>query len=69
MARELQQLVKSRLSPYKYPRRVHFVDALPRDTVGKVRAGVVKSWVTDGVPTAAASPEQPPSRTASGGHP
>lgn len=37
LARELQDLVKSRLSPYKYPRHVEFVDALPRDDVGKVK--------------------------------
>jgi 2-aminobenzoate-CoA ligase len=59
LARELQSLVKNRLSPYKYPRRVHFIDALPRDSVGKVRGGVVKGWASDGSPTPAASSAQP----------
>ena len=34
---ELQDLVKRELAPYKYPRRVEFIDALPRDAVGKVQ--------------------------------
>ncbi len=37
LRRELQDLVKRELSPYKYPRRVEFVAALPRDHVGKVQ--------------------------------
>jgi 2-aminobenzoate-CoA ligase len=39
---DLQELVKRELSPYKYPRRVEFVDALPRDPVGKVQSRVLK---------------------------
>ncbi|RYC03581.1 AMP-binding protein [Nocardioides zhouii] len=34
---ELQDHVKGRLAPYKYPRAVHFVDALPRNTSGKLQ--------------------------------
>ena len=34
---ELQRLVRTELSPYKYPRRIEFIDALPRDSVGKVQ--------------------------------
>lgn len=37
LRRELQGLVKVELSPYKYPRRIKFIDALPRDGVGKVQ--------------------------------
>jgi acyl-coenzyme A synthetase/AMP-(fatty) acid ligase len=48
LARELQAHVKSRLSPYKYPRRVHFVDQIPRDAVGKVRGRVLQEWATAG---------------------
>jgi benzoate-CoA ligase family protein len=36
LASELQDLAKSRLEPYKYPREVIFVDALPRTHLGKV---------------------------------
>jgi 2-aminobenzoate-CoA ligase len=34
---ELQQHVKERIAPYKYPRRVEFLDALPRTPTGKVQ--------------------------------
>ncbi len=36
-AEEIQQHVKSRLAPYKYPRDVRFIDALPRNTSGKLQ--------------------------------
>ena len=38
---ELQRLVKDELSPYKYPRRIEFIDALPRDGVGKVQTRIL----------------------------
>jgi 2-aminobenzoate-CoA ligase len=34
---ELQDFVKSRLAPYKYPRLVEFVDSLPRTATGKLQ--------------------------------
>jgi len=34
--KELLRFLKSRLSQYKLPRRVHFIDALPRNSSGKV---------------------------------
>lgn len=34
---ELQQHVKERLAPYKYPREVQFLEALPRNTSGKLQ--------------------------------
>lgn len=34
---ELQQHVKGRLAPYKYPREVRFIAALPRNTSGKLQ--------------------------------
>jgi 4-hydroxybenzoate-CoA ligase len=37
LARELQEHVKQRLAPYKYPRRVIFRDALPKTATGKIR--------------------------------
>ena len=33
---ELQTLVKRELSPYKYPRRIWFVAALPKTNSGKM---------------------------------
>jgi 2-aminobenzoate-CoA ligase len=35
--RELQEYVKSRIAPYKYPRKVVFVDVLPRTATGKLQ--------------------------------
>jgi 2-aminobenzoate-CoA ligase len=36
-ARELQDLVKQRIAPYKYPRAVEFVSTLPRTNTGKLQ--------------------------------
>jgi 2-aminobenzoate-CoA ligase len=41
-ARELQDHVKARIAPYKYPRIVEFVDALPRTPTGKVQRNVLR---------------------------
>ena len=35
--REIQDFVKGRIAPYKYPRDVRFVDTLPRNPSGKVQ--------------------------------
>jgi 2-aminobenzoate-CoA ligase len=37
IAKELQDFVKQEIAPYKYPRRVEFVDALPRTATGKLQ--------------------------------
>lgn len=37
LAREIQAYVKSRTAPYKYPRQVEFVDAMPTTISGKIR--------------------------------
>lgn len=54
LARELQDLVKQRIAPYKYPRVVEFVDALPRTSTGKVQRFVLRQQAE----TAAASPDE-----------
>jgi 2-aminobenzoate-CoA ligase len=36
-ATQLQDFVKAELAPYKYPRRMEFVDALPRTETGKLQ--------------------------------
>jgi acyl-coenzyme A synthetase/AMP-(fatty) acid ligase len=38
----LQEHVKARLEPYKYPRAVHVLDDLPRTHLGKVDRGALK---------------------------
>ena len=37
LAEALQQFVKSRLAPYKYPRTIEFLDDLPKTATGKLR--------------------------------
>jgi 2-aminobenzoate-CoA ligase len=37
LASELQDFVKAQIAPYKYPRRVVFVDTLPRTETGKLQ--------------------------------
>jgi 2-aminobenzoate-CoA ligase len=41
-ARVLQDHVKALIAPYKYPRRVEFVDTLPRTPTGKVQRNVLR---------------------------
>jgi 2-aminobenzoate-CoA ligase len=33
----LQDFTKERIAPYKYPREIEFVDALPKTATGKLR--------------------------------
>lgn len=42
LRKELQELVKRELSPYKYPRILEYLDGLPRDHVGKVQPKLVR---------------------------
>ncbi len=44
---ELQAHVKERIAPYKYPRRVQFLDALPRTPTGKVQRTVLRATDPD----------------------
>jgi 2-aminobenzoate-CoA ligase len=37
LAKEIQDFVKARIAPYKYPRRVEFADTLPRTSTGKLQ--------------------------------
>jgi len=37
LARELQEFVKQNAAPHKYPRRVTFVDGLPKTATGKIQ--------------------------------
>jgi benzoate-CoA ligase family protein len=36
LARELQDFVKHRITPYKYPRHIEFIDTLPKTAAGKL---------------------------------
>src|SRR5688500_5259443 len=37
LVKELQDFVKARIAPYKYPRAVEFTEALPRTSTGKLQ--------------------------------
>jgi 2-aminobenzoate-CoA ligase len=37
MKRALQEHVKATIAPYKYPRAIEFMDALPRTETGKLQ--------------------------------
>jgi acetyl-CoA synthetase len=42
LAAELQQWVKTRFAAHAYPRKVHFVDAMPKTPSGKIQRVVLK---------------------------
>ncbi len=46
LARELQEHVKAQTAPYKHPRIVDFVDALPKTASGKIRRAELRGAVT-----------------------
>jgi acyl-coenzyme A synthetase/AMP-(fatty) acid ligase len=43
LSRELQEHVKAETAPYKYPRRVRFVDALPKTNSGKIHRAELRT--------------------------
>jgi 2-aminobenzoate-CoA ligase len=42
LAAELQDFVKQKIAPYKYPRAIEFVASLPRSATGKVQHFVLR---------------------------
>jgi 2-aminobenzoate-CoA ligase len=42
LVRELQDFVKATIAPFKYPRRIEFVDSLPRNESGKLQRFVLR---------------------------
>jgi acetyl-CoA synthetase len=43
LAREIQDFVKGRTAPYKYPREIEFMSELPKTISGKIKRGVLRS--------------------------
>ena len=43
LAEKLQGFVKEQIAPYKYPREIEFVDALPKTATGKLRRSELRS--------------------------
>jgi 2-aminobenzoate-CoA ligase len=48
LAGELQDFAKQQIAPYKYPRAIEFVPALPRSTTGKVQRFVLRQQAAAG---------------------
>ena len=46
--KRLQEHVKAAIAPYKYPRAVHFIDALPKTQTGKVQRFRLRELVAEG---------------------
>jgi 2-aminobenzoate-CoA ligase len=38
----LQDLVKAQIAPYKYPRAIEFVSALPKTITGKIQRSALR---------------------------
>ncbi|MDQ2797685.1 MAG: AMP-binding protein [Actinomycetota bacterium] len=45
VARALQEFVKQQIAPYKYPRQIEFVAALPRTSTGKIQRYVLRNAI------------------------
>jgi len=43
LAQEIQDFVKLRTAPYKYPREIEFMDELPKTVSGKIKRAVLRS--------------------------
>jgi 2-aminobenzoate-CoA ligase len=39
---EMQEFVKARIAPYKYPRAIEFITDLPRTSTGKIQRFVLR---------------------------
>lgn len=50
LAKQLQDLVKSQLAAYKYPRMIEFVESLPRTETGKLRRFAVRDHEQQATP-------------------
>ena len=43
LVEQLQNHVKATTAPYKYPRKIEFVDSLPKTVSGKIRRGELRN--------------------------
>ena len=60
-AKRLQDHVKAKIAPYKYPRSVKFTEALPKTQTGKVQRFRLKARVREllGPPAGGAGEDRP----------
>lgn len=61
-ALELQNLVKAKIAPYKYPRAVEFVTTLPRTNTGKLQRFLLREQAAGRGPVTAGREPEPPAR-------
>ncbi len=47
LTEKLQSFVKDQIAPYKYPREIEFVEALPKTATGKLRRSELRSRSTE----------------------
>jgi acetyl-CoA synthetase len=47
LVQNIQEFVKSKTAPYKYPREIEFVDELPKTISGKIKRSVLKRMETE----------------------
>lgn len=48
LTRELQELVKRQLAAHAYPRRIHYLDELPKTPSGKIQRFILRQWLREG---------------------
>lgn len=48
LVQEIQDFVKSRTAPYKYPREIEFMEELPKTVSGKIKRAVLRSREIEG---------------------
>ncbi|MDR0347422.1 MAG: hypothetical protein LBH56_03510, partial [Coriobacteriales bacterium] len=58
LTKELQTWVKKQTAPYKYPRLISYVEALPKTVNGKVRRAVIRAADEAGAAAATARPPE-----------
>ncbi|MBR0458392.1 MAG: AMP-binding protein, partial [Victivallales bacterium] len=48
LCKEIQNYVKQNTAPYKYPRKIEFIDAMPKTTNGKIRRDALREMAKKG---------------------
>ena len=48
LCKEIQNYVKKNTAPYKYPRQIEFIDAMPKTTSGKIRRTELREMARKG---------------------
>jgi 2-aminobenzoate-CoA ligase len=59
MTRQLQDFVKGQIAPYKYPRAIEYLAALPRTETGKVQRYVLRQQAEGSATSGAVPPARP----------